>query len=86
VLLCGFFIEIHGLALFYGDCVLRAFAKTRAQPVAVCIAHKLRLAVHQLDGALRASRYAQAAAVALILVDDYDVSFAHFFSLLQELM
>jgi hypothetical protein len=78
--LCGFFIEIHSLALFDGDCVLRSFANTRAQAVAVCITHELRLAFHQLDGTLRASRYAQAAAVALILVDDHDVSFADVFS------
>ena len=66
-------VELGRLALLDGDGVHRTFAEAVAEPVAVDIAHKARLAVDHLDRSLGARWYALSAAVALLLVDVHDL-------------
>ncbi len=75
----GLLVVGIGFAFLEGDRTLRALADAVAQAVAVRLAHQLRLAVDDLNGTLMARLGADAASVALVLVDCDDLPhyFAH---------
>ena len=77
VLIHGGFVEGVGFTLndLEGPC--RAMTETGAETVALDVAHQLRLAVNDRDGALGARRNAVAAAVAQRFVDLNDFPNRH---------
>ncbi|MPM22932.1 hypothetical protein SDC9_69392 [bioreactor metagenome] len=72
MLLHRFLVVGVGLSLLEGDGAHGAFADAVAETVAVGFADQLRLAANDPDGSLVAGFGADAAAVALVLVDSYD--------------
>jgi hypothetical protein len=73
----GRFIELVGFALDDPDRVPGAFSQARSQAVAVHLRHQSCLAVNNLKCSLGASRHAQSAPVALLLVDLDDLPHHH---------